>query len=79
MAFTDEDLKRLKKYIDGDIDLEIGPADLVPLIARLEAAEELLETLTFEDPEAGVCVAIREDADISKLEEFKEWRKAAGK
>jgi len=66
MVFSDEDLKRLKE----DIQLTgVGPrpSDALALIARLEAAEKVIE-VAGSDPLSG---------EVSKS--FEEWRKAAGK
>jgi hypothetical protein len=66
--FTDDNLKRLKKYIDGEIDIEIGPAHLAPLLARLEAAEKVIEWVDENVP-----------GEWDGVKPFQAWRKAAGK
>lgn len=67
-TFTDDDLKRLKEYLDSPGRKYWGPGlsgdTTEALLARLEAAEKCLE------PSAG---------DIVPAQRYEAWRKAAGK
>lgn len=75
MTFTDDDLKRLKEDIDGYEreqfdDWGMSVDEVKRLLARLEAAEELLEECNL--------VWVRHNSDIAeKL--FEAWRKACGR
>lgn len=61
MTFTDDDLKRLKERNP----LQMKGAEILYLLARLEAAEKCLEAA---NQEGGI------DSNL-----FKAWHKAAGK
>ncbi len=73
MAFTDEDLKRLREELPrGEMpDDEEGADLLFALIERLEAAEEVVRLLMKYSNDTEVVIPIREAV--------KAWRTAAGK
>jgi hypothetical protein len=70
MAFTDDDLKRLKEYINApNFAYTEGCPDFLKahaLLARLEAAEKCVE-------KAVLCPSLEWD------KHHESWRKAAGK
>lgn len=74
MAFTDEDLERLKERLNSPIKsatedtfpIDLSENDTRALLARLEAAERCLDYMIFEDGKV----------DGEKL--FNAWRKAKG-
>lgn len=80
MTFTDDDLKQVKEYCevrrDLSHDVPVHPdiaflgESVLALVARLEAAEHLVEHL--HGPSAAPCCQIAEDL-------YQAWRKAAGK
>lgn len=81
MAFTDDDLKRLKEYVKNDTgffyrengrseSMFMVPIDFDALIARLEAAEAYIKTCR----EYCCDIYHKEQADA-----YEAWRKAAGK
>lgn len=72
MPFTDEDLKRLKERVDkGNPKMIVHWQDLEALIARLEAAENIVE---------NPCYCYEDTTDSCKCVELNTaWRKAAGK
>lgn len=77
MAFTDDDLKRLKEWIceyqKNPTDLVEFPHNLVALLARFEAAEALLNF-------GCLCETASSEKEYKELERFEyEWHKAAGK
>lgn len=64
MAFTDDDLKRLKEETKGD---EEPPWYLEALLARLEAAERCILRTT------------QDEEGLIESEDYTAWRQAAGK
>ncbi len=74
MTFNDDDLRQLKKS-ENAIQRSLG---IPALLARLEAAESLIMDLVYED-DGMYFPKYHEGADVSKFEEFKAWRRTAGK
>jgi hypothetical protein len=75
MAFTDEDLKRLKEHLKFDHADEDGIKESVvrALIARLKAAEKVCEFIGNTDDMDAVDEVFKADELMAA------WRKAAGK
>lgn len=71
MSFTDGDLKRLKEDVVFLVDSKAMGTDLDALLARLEAAEAVLE-----DPDMQQFLATAGWEFAAVIEA---WRKAAGK
>ena len=75
MTFTDDDLKRLKKNVEGQFSVTVHKPtwdEIEALLARLEAAEKVLERFEKthnKDHGSGCSVCFLMEA----------WRKAAGK
>lgn len=65
MTFTDEDIKRLKERLADGCILTDTDVDLPALVARLEAAEKLIDQHKLTWPE--------------QIEWYEKWKKAAGK
>ena len=91
MTFTDDDIKRMWIEINGAYPPEIGVSrlQLQALLARLEAAESIVESHIEMSKYCGDChsccgdedddgVLIHEK-DCETMEEIEAWRKAAGK
>jgi hypothetical protein len=81
MTFTDDDLKRLKEWVDDAIlnnyYIEGKPELFKDLLARLEAAERVCEASEkVVRPKERIGNAPLEQAIYDALEA---WRKAAGK
>jgi len=75
MSFTDEEIKKLKDEIER-ANMPLRDAWLVALLARLEAAEAVIESAD------GQCPHTWTDHDLGPCEvalAMKVWRKAAGK
>ena len=71
MTFTDEDMKRLKEGAnDFPNERFIKGHDVLALIARLEAAENVCYTIE-------ACLDIYTQKAVK--DSLKDWRKAAGK
>lgn len=79
MTFTDDDLKRLKDTATrceesasslplDEMIADVSPLELKALIARLEAAERLIECVTCGRDVRGIWETF-----------YEKWRKAAGK
>jgi hypothetical protein len=77
MSFTDDDLKRLKRYVkNGSVEC-ISFEDVEALLARLEAAEAVCKASSeVVRPRERIGDAPRELKILNALEA---WRKAAGK
>jgi|GEM_PF-3571240 len=72
LTFTDEDLRLMKKALDGkDYIPEVWTTDISALIARLEAAEKVVACHILLEREM-----INYDSFMSNL---KAWREVAGK
>jgi hypothetical protein len=71
MSFTDDELRILKGMCSAG-NWPIGGKALLPLLARLEAAEKLIEYAEFYEPVSEEDEKLYDDC-------FEAWRKAAGK
>lgn len=75
MSFTNDDLKRLKKQIPNskygfdDIDFDLD--ELLALLARLEAAEQVCFGVMLAHPENETC-------DCSLCDLLRTWLKSKG-
>lgn len=87
MTFTDDDLKRLKDWLE----LELMPGNIAKqlqaLVARLEAAEARIERLLWSAEHKDNCQFWNKNNDLGEFkrcdcgirETEEAWRKAAGK
>ncbi len=80
MTFTDDDLKRLREYVerlDGKIEgFWAFPFDIKALLARLEAAETASEVADNISRNGGISFG---SAEAILKDYLKAWREAAGK